>query len=81
VTIDRPAKCLMCEAHEVREVQQRNEIADGAELAEFLAAGWGRAEAEADAWQVVAREWKHRFCLALVALGGVFVLVVAGLVR
>jgi hypothetical protein len=81
VQVDCPPRCLMCEAHEVREVQQRREIADGSELTDFLAIGWGMAEAEADGWKVVAREWRFRFWLAIAALTGVFVMVVAGWVR
>lgn len=78
VKMDYPAKCRMCEAHEVREVQQREEIEDGEELAGYLASGWGRAEAEADAWKVVAGEWRRRFWLAMFALAGVFAIVVGG---
>lgn len=81
VQVDCPTRCLMCEAHGVREAQQRAEIAESEELADFLAIGWGMAEAQVEGWKVVAREWRCRFWLAVATLGSVFVMVVAGWVR
>ena len=71
VKVDCPPKCLMCEAHAVREHQQRAEIADGADLADFLAIGWGMAEGEAVGWKVVAEEWR-RFWLAMFVVACLF---------
>lgn len=79
--MDCPVKCRMCEAHEVREIQQRNEISDGAELAEWLATNLGMAETESAAWRVVARDWRQRLYLSITALGLVFIGVVAGWIR
>ncbi len=66
--------CKMCAAHEVREAQQRIEIAESAELADELAADLSAAKREADLY-------RQKFYLALACLAGVFVMVMAGWVR